>query len=366
MAGDAVRVLDAPEPVEINAATPIDEAIAKTLNVDAVDIRFDVFKDGRGYSLAAILRERGFDGALRAVGHVLPDQQTMLKRVGFTDILADERPGAHRFANAGITGVYQPAIGDHDDTEPAWRIRSLQARKAQAEALAEELDGASPEEILARTSEVYGGRIAMLSSFGTEAALGLALVSKVAPRTPVLFLDTHRHFPQTLAYRDALIDRLDLENVVILKPDADEEAREDSDQKLYEHDSMACCDLRKVRPLARALNGYDALITGRKRYHGGAREGLKAVEFDGERVQINPLAFLTPEGVRMRYAALKLPAHPLTSEGYASVGCWPCTVASDELGSRAGRWAGEDRTECGIFDPARAERAQRANSVRLI
>jgi phosphoadenylyl-sulfate reductase (thioredoxin) len=366
MAGDAVRVLETPSRVELNSATPIDEALVRTTGADAIDIRFDVFKDGRGFSLAAILRERGFDGELRAIGHVLPDQQTMLRRVGFTEIEADDRAGAHRFELEGIESVYQPSVGDGDGVEPAWRIRALAARKAQAIALAEELEGASPEEILTRASEVYGDRIAMLSSFGTEAALGLALVSKVAPKTPVLFLDTHRHFPATLSYRDMLIDRLDLQNVVILKPDADEGAREDADQKLYERDSAACCDLRKVRPLNKELDGYDALITGRKRYHGGGRETLKAVEFDGERVKINPLAFLTPEGVSMRYASLKLPPHPLVAEGYSSIGCWPCTAANDELGSRAGRWAGEDRTECGIFDTARVERAKRANSVCLI
>lgn len=366
MAGDAAQVIDAPSRLVFSADTSPEDALAQLGEARAVDIQFDVFKDGRGFSLAAILRERGYKGELRATGHVLPDQKAMLERVGFNVIAADARPGEQRFDNPGYGHAYQPAIGDGETGEPAWRIRALAARKREAEALAEELDGASPEQILQRASEVYGGRLAMLSSFGTEAALGLSLVAEIAPETPVLFLDTHRHFPQTLKYRDTLIEKLQLKNVVIIEPDEDEEAEEDSKNTLFQTDSPACCDLRKVRPLNRVLDNYDALITGRKRYHGGDREDLKAVEFDGERVKINPLAFISPEGVKLRYAALKLPPHPLTSEGYSSVGCWPCTVPNDALGSRAGRWAGQERTECGIFDKAKAERAKHANSIRLI
>jgi len=90
------------------------------------------------------------------------------------------------------------------------------------------------------------------------------------------------------------------------------------------------------------------------------------VEFDGERVKINPLAFLSPDAVSARFQALDLPAHPLVEHGYASIGCWPCTAPSNAPASRAGRWAGQTRDECGIFDPALTGRAERAASVRLI
>ncbi|MBL4544686.1 MAG: phosphoadenylyl-sulfate reductase [Oceanicaulis sp.] len=189
----------------------------------------------------------------------------------------------------------------------ALHIRALAARKATAEALAAELNGASPETILTRAAEVYGGRMAMLSSFGAEAALGLALVAKIASDTPILFLDTGLHFPQTLRYRDHLVDHLGLSNLQVLSPEKDEVRVQDPDETLYDRDGQACCDLRKVRPLGRALDPYDALITGRKRYHGGQRGDIPAVEFDGERVKINPFAFLNPEEVSARYKALDLP-----------------------------------------------------------
>ena len=153
-----------------------------------------------------------------------------------------------------------------------------------------------------------------------------------------------------------------------LEPDADEAAQQDADGALYARDPDACCDLRKVRPLARGLNGYDALITGRKRYHGGERAGLDPFEFDGVRVKVNPLASLSAEALAERFRALSLPPHPLAGEGFPSVGCWPCTAPAAAPGSREGRWAGADKTECGIFDPARTARAERAkrNAIRLL
>ncbi|MGJ3231199.1 MAG: phosphoadenylyl-sulfate reductase [Oceanicaulis sp.] len=364
MALDSARQLSA-RALELPADIAPEEALAAAAYADRLDIRFSSFKDGRGFSLAAILRGEGYDGSLRAVGPLLPDQIDALLRSGFDSVAPEERTGAPR-ATARFAHAYQP-----DPGAPAARLTALQqrasaARKARAEALAEELDGAEPETILRRALKVYAGRIALLSSFGAEAALGLKLLAAADPATPVLFLETHRHFAQTLAYKDRLVAALGLTDVRVLEPDAAEEAREDGDGKLFERDGEACCALRKVRPLARGLDAFDAVITGRKRYHGGARGALKAVEFDGERVKINPLAFLSPQEVADRFQALDLPEHPLTTAGYASIGCWPCTVPAEGLGSREGRWAGEDREECGIFDPAKTARARRAGAVRLI
>ena len=364
MALDSARQI-AVDAVELPADTPPDEALGLIEGAGRVDVRFDTFKDGRGFSLAAVLRERGYDGELNAVGPLLPDQETALKRVGFDAVIPTRSAETGPARRGAFPHVYQPGPGRADGV-PAYRRRALEARRARAEGLANELDGASPEQILSRALEVYAGRIAQLSSFGAEAALGLALLADADPDTPVLFLDTHRHFPQTLQYRDRLAASLGLTRLQILEPDAAEAEAEDADGRLYERDGPACCELRKVRPLARALAPFDAVITGRKRYHGGERGRLEAVEFDGERVKINPLAFLSPDEVTARFRALELAPHPLVEHGYASIGCWPCTAPVDDPGSRAGRWAGQDRDECGIFDPALARRAERAASVRLI
>ncbi len=365
MALDSTRQLTL-DPVEIPAERSPEDALHLAAGSERVDILFGSFKDGRGFSLAAHLRKAGFTGELRAVGPLLPDQEGALKRVGFDTVLSDRIDAGGRGVRVPFESVYQPDPTGGGTAEPAYRQRALVARGQHADALAEMLEGASPEAILARTLEEYRGRIAVLSSFGSEAALGLKLIADIAPATPVLFLDTDRHFPQTLQYRDALIERLGLSHVEILEPDPEEAAREDSDGQLYARDSLACCALRKVRPLNRALAAYDAVITGRKRHHGGLRGSVKAVEFDGERVRINPLAHLSASEVSERFSALDLPNHPLVEAGYPSIGCWPCTAQASAQGSREGRWAGQERTECGIFDPEPGKRAERAKSVRLI
>lgn len=349
---------------------PVDRAPADALQDlsghERADIRFDSFKDGRGFSLAAMLRKAGFEGELRAVGPLLPDQREAFTRVGFDAVVSERIEAGGRGAPTQFNAVYQPDPAGGEARAPAFRQRALSLRQNQAAALAEELEGASPETVLARTLEAYHGRIAVLSSFGAEAALGLKLVADIAPATPILFLETHRHFSQTLTYRDQLVDRLGLTRVEVVEPDPEEAELEDGDGQLFARDSLACCALRKVRPLARALSAYDAVITGRKRHHGGQRSAVKAVEFDGERVRVNPLAGLSADEVAARFKALNLPNHPLVEEGYPSIGCWPCTAQGAAPGSREGRWAGQNRTECGIFDPKPGERAERVKSVRLI
>jgi phosphoadenylyl-sulfate reductase (thioredoxin) len=365
MALDSARQL-AGDRIELPGDADPAEALRAAAGAARVDIRFDSFKDGRGFSLAAMLRQSGFAGSLRAVGPLLPDQGEALTRVGFDAVHSTRALTAARTGHTGFANAYQPDPGAPASGSSVVHRRALAARKARAESLAAELEGATPEAILSAALQVYDGRIAMLSSFGAEAALGLKLLADAAPATPVLFLDTKRHFPQTLTYRDTLIATLGLSAVRDLDPDREEAAQEDADGKLFERDGAACCALRKVRPLARALAPYDAVITGRKRYHGGARDQLAAVEFDGERVKINPLAFASPQDVTARFKALDLPPHPLVESGYASIGCWPCTAPAAQPGSRSGRWAGQDRDECGIFDPALTARADRANALRLI
>lgn len=353
--------------VEIHTATLPAVALEAARHASAIDVRFPGFKDGRGHSLAALIRESGFGGELRAVGDILPDQKDSLTRSGFDAISPDT--ASLRWQRPGFTHAYQPGFAKGaNDRLPAYRVRALAERKRQVETLNRDHGASPPQTLVAAAVNAFAGRIAMLSSFGVEAALGLALLAEVDRSVPVLFLDTQRHFPQTLAYKDRLIAQLGLEDVRILTPEPAEARALDGDGQLYERNTEACCDLRKVRPLAAGLETFDAVITGRKRAHGGAREALTPFEFDGERIKINPLASLQPAGIASLYRQMNLPPHPLAEHGYTSVGCWPCTAPSAGVHLRDGRWAGSDRNECGIFDPARSSRAEQARkrAVRLI
>jgi phosphoadenosine phosphosulfate reductase len=193
------------------------------------------------------------------------------------------------------------------------------------------------------------GRIALLSSFGAEAALLLHMVAQVDATVPVIFLDTGKLFGETLRYRDALVARLGLRDLRIVRPDAGAVARRDPDGTLWHSDADACCRLRKVEPLERALHGFAATISGRKRYQGGLRIALRAVEAVGGRIQVNPLAHFTRARIEREFARRGLPPHPLEADGFLSIGCMPCTdrVAPGE-GHRAGRWRGLAKDECGV------------------
>lgn len=337
--------------------------LAEALDHDAVDIEFPAFADGRGFSIAARLRERGFSGELRAIGDLIPDQAGHLRRAGF-DAAAPLSRGedlAWSDAVSRFAFVYQPAS---DAAAPAYLRRAREARRRAADRLNAELDGADAAAIIRAAIAYAPGRTAVLSSFGAEAAVTLALASEIDGSLPVLFLDTGRHFAQTLSYKRALEKTLNLRRIVVLEPDRAEAEAEDADDRLWSRDPDACCALRKVRPLARALPGYDALITGRKRSHGGDRAGLPAVEFDGDQLRFNPLHGWSQADVARFLDARGLPRHPLVAEGFPSIGCWPCTApVNDRDDLRAGRWAGREKTECGIHD---AERLARASGSRRL
>jgi len=195
------------------------------------------------------------------------------------------------------------------------------------------------------------GRVALVSSFGAESVVLLHLVSVVAPATPVLFIDTRMLFPETLAYQRDLADRLDLRDVRVIRAGLTDLAVADADTTLYRRESDACCTLRKTVPLGRALSGFDAWITGRKRYQGDSRAALEFFEEEQGtgRIKVNPLAHWGKEDVADYILNNRLPRHPLVAKGFPSIGCAPCTSAvkpgEDE---RAGRWRGSDKTECGI------------------
>lgn len=219
----------------------------------------------------------------------------------------------------------------------------------EVEALNARLRGAAPETILEEALRDYRGRIALVSSFGTESAVLLHMVATIDPGVAVLFLDTGHLFGQTLDYRKDLAEQLGLSDVRDLRPAYQDLALHDPKADLYTVDTDACCHIRKVAPLDLGLRGFDAWITGRKRFHGGARLKLPVFERVDGRLKINPLAGWTKDQVDGYAAAHNLPAHPLVEFGYPSVGCWPCTKPADlDAGVRSGRWAGSEKTECGI------------------
>ena len=193
------------------------------------------------------------------------------------------------------------------------------------------------------------GRVTLVSSFGAESVLLLALVAEIDPATPVLFLETDRHFPETLAYRAAVAHRLGLTDVRDLRPAPVEAADADPTGELWYYDPDACCALRKVRPLERALAGFEAWVTGRKRHQAMTRERLSFIELDGGRIKLNPLADWDRDRIEAEITRRGLSRHPLVARGYKSIGCATCTRAvgagEDE---RAGRWAGLRKVECGI------------------
>ncbi len=194
------------------------------------------------------------------------------------------------------------------------------------------------------------GRIALVSSFGAESVVLLHMVSVIAPATPVLFIDTEMLFEETLTYQKDLSDKLGLTDVQVIRPNRAEVFARDTDALLHQADPDACCALRKTEPLQNALRPYDAWITGRKRFQGGAREALQFFESEGDlRIKVNPLAHWAKDNIAEYITNNRLPRHPLVSKGFPSIGCWPCTspVAEGE-DERAGRWRGKDKDECGI------------------
>jgi phosphoadenosine phosphosulfate reductase len=222
-------------------------------------------------------------------------------------------------------------------------------------ALNRSLEAASPADIIgAAVGSVRPGRLAVVSSFGTESVVLLKYVADVDPSIPVLFLDTGWLFEETIAYRDAVVRQLGLRDVRTTTPSAKALRSEDPSRELWRSDPDACCGLRKVDPLAEALRPFDGWVTGRKRYQGGERSRLPIVEADGPRLKFNPLAHVSREHIAAVFASSGLPSHPLAAAGYTSVGCVPCTsgIAAGEA-LRAGRWRGTDKTECGIHHLAR-------------
>jgi phosphoadenosine phosphosulfate reductase len=205
------------------------------------------------------------------------------------------------------------------------------------------------QELLRLAIEAFSGKIAVISAFAAESVVLLHQVAQLDPTTPVLFLNTHKLFGETMRYRDRLQETLGLTDVRSVGPHPDDRRAQDPQGTLWSRDPDACCHFRKVVPLRRALVGFDAIVTGRKRFQTAERATMHKVELVEGRVRFNPLVDWSLPELIAYMDEHRLPKHPLINDGYPSIGCIPCTrrVAADE-GYRDGRWAGSDKVECGI------------------
>lgn len=195
------------------------------------------------------------------------------------------------------------------------------------------------------------GPAALVSSFGADSAVLLHMAAQVDRNVPVIFIDTLLLFPETLDYQLDLAHHLRLTDLRRIEPNRVDQFLHDPEDDLHKSDPDACCDLRKARPLERALRGFDTWVSGRKRFQNGLRAGLQMFEGDplSGRIKVNPLAGHSATDLRAYISRHALPQHPLVARGFPSIGCTPCTTAvapgEDE---RAGRWRGQAKTECGI------------------
>ena len=226
---------------------------------------------------------------------------------------------------------------------------TIEAPEARVARLNAELRGATAQDVVRAAVREFGRSVTYVSSFGAESAAMLGLIAEVDPGMPIVFIDTGMHFQQTLQYRDTVREFLKLTDIRTVHPASAEVKAIDPKGALNKTDPDACCEVRKVRPLEPALEGFTAWITGRKRFHGGGRASLPVVEFSEGRFKINPLADWTHEHVEAYFGKRNLPRHPLVADGYPSIGCWPCTVRPEDPNDiRSGRWVGREKTECGL------------------
>ncbi|MBB5746223.1 phosphoadenylyl-sulfate reductase [Brevundimonas variabilis] len=354
----SLRFLDTPplaRGLRLDVTTPLAEVRSLSKGEAALVLVFGTFRDGRGFSVASALRAGGFEGQLIAAGAVLPDQARHLARSGFDAVELPAGTDLETWTRM-LSAFDVPMQVAERGSQPAWNRRGRVPRPSLnqiASTLNAGFAEADPATLIrAAMNPAWGLKIATLSSFGAEASVILDFVAQIDPALPVLFLDTGQHFLQTLSYRKQLSAHLGLMDVRIILPDADDRAERDARDDLWRTDPDACCDIRKVAPLGRASAPFDVLITGRKRHHRGDRTSLPLAEVIDGTLRLNPLAAWSMADVEGHVAKRELPAHPLVEQGYASIGCWPCTRPPvDKSNIRSGRWAESDKRECGIHLP---------------
>jgi phosphoadenosine phosphosulfate reductase len=227
--------------------------------------------------------------------------------------------------------------------------REAAERQRLAAAAARELADAPASEVIVWAVETFGERVCITSSM-TDAVI-VHLAAAVKPGIDVIFLDTGYHFPETIGTRDAVasVYPVNLINVTPSRTVAEQDA--ELGPRLYGRNPDLCCYLRKVVPLERALDPYDAWITGVRREETDARSDTQVVEWDANRamVKVNPIAGWTQAQVEAYIAENGVLTNPLLAEGYPSIGCATCTMpVKPGADPRSGRWAGSGKTECGL------------------
>lgn len=221
--------------------------------------------------------------------------------------------------------------------------------RALAEQAGRDLEGAHPGDVLRWAAEAFGDGLVVASSMGDEVLVDLA--ARTVPGIDVVFLDTGYHFAETLGTRDyyAQFTDVTLRTVLPLLTVAEQDAAHGP--RLHDRDPDRCCAIRKVEPLERALGPYAAWVTGMRREDARTRTDIPVVGWDARRskVKLNPLAAWTQDDVDAYVAEHHVVLNPLRELGYTSIGCAPCTraVAAGE-DPRAGRWSGQNKTECGL------------------
>ncbi|WP_139491642.1 phosphoadenylyl-sulfate reductase [Brevibacillus dissolubilis] len=213
------------------------------------------------------------------------------------------------------------------------------------------LEGQSPEEIIAWAVEQYGTDIVFASSFGAEDVVVIDMIAKVAPQTPVFYLDTNKHFPETYETIERVAKHYNRDFIKVLPKLTLEEQAEQFGDELWKTAPNQCCNIRKVEPLTDILSQYSSWITGIRRDQAPTRANAKKIEWDEKfgLMKFNPLAGWTSEDVWAYIKANNVPYNPLHDNHYPSIGCDVCTrqVMPGE-DPRAGRWSGHEKTECGL------------------
>jgi phosphoadenosine phosphosulfate reductase len=234
-------------------------------------------------------------------------------------------------------------------------VTALSFTRADVDSLAEEFEARSAEDLLAWAADRFDGRIVLTCSWQRQSSVLVHMLSALGAQVRIVELDTGLLFPESHATRDRLVERYGLRVERIAPERTVAEQERDEGPRLWERDPDRCCALRKVAPLARALEGMDAWIAGVRRAQSASRAGARKIEYDASRdvVRLLPLADWTDEDVTGYLYAHDVPYNPLHDQGYPSIGCMPCTRAvRPGEDPRAGRWAGRDKDECGLHLPA--------------
>ncbi|MGC8639606.1 MAG: phosphoadenylyl-sulfate reductase [Isosphaeraceae bacterium] len=214
-----------------------------------------------------------------------------------------------------------------------------------------QLAGGTPREILRWAVERFFPRLTMATAFGPEGCILIHFLAEIEPRLKIFNLDTGYQFPETLVLRDRIAERYGIEVELVSADTTVSEYERLHGGPLYVTHSDQCCYERKIVPLRRALVGYDSWITAIRADQSAHRAKASVVGWDAKfsLVKVNPLLYWTRRDVWAFIVANHVPYNPLHDQGYPSIGCWPCTrPATEGQEERAGRWAGQAKTECGL------------------